>query len=169
MENPLLIWATLCLAAAVVIFLLELLIPSGGLLGVLAAVFFIASLIMFYGVSTMVGIIMSIISLAATPFLIAFAIKIWLTTPIARLLTLNNPPGIRDARQPGKAGSEQTQDERDVIGATGVALTDLHPVGSCQVAGRKFDGIAEGAFIQKGTKVRVLGRSGAQLRARPAE
>lgn len=44
----------------------------------------------------------------------------------------------------------------DLIGAVGVALTDLRPAGSAKVNGERLDVVAEGGFVDKGQRVRVI-------------
>jgi membrane-bound serine protease (ClpP class) len=44
----------------------------------------------------------------------------------------------------------------ELVGALGVALTDLRPAGSARVGGERLDVVAEGGFIAKGARVRVV-------------
>lgn len=44
----------------------------------------------------------------------------------------------------------------DLIGAVGVALTDLRPAGSAKVNGERLDVVAEGGFVDRGQRVRVI-------------
>ncbi len=167
MDNPLLIWAILCLLAAVVLFLIELLVPSAGILGMLASLCLVASIVMFFGVNWTLGLVMSIVSLAALPFLFALAIRVWPSTPLARLLTLGNPnQSAETLDEDPTAGAVSPNQADELIGAQGVALNDLHPVGSCRFGQRKYDCIAEGSFIEKGAPVRAVGWSGAQVKVR---
>ncbi len=59
--------------------------------------------------------------------------------------------------QESSAGSE------DLVGQTGEALTDLRPSGKVAVTGGELDVIADGAFIRKGSKVRVLRQDGMKI------
>ncbi|MFQ6046160.1 MAG: nodulation protein NfeD [Gemmatimonadales bacterium] len=44
----------------------------------------------------------------------------------------------------------------DLIGAVGVALTDLRPAGSAKVNGERLDVVAEGGFVDRGQRVCVI-------------
>jgi membrane-bound serine protease (ClpP class) len=43
-----------------------------------------------------------------------------------------------------------------LIGATGVAATNLRPAGRIEIAGELYDSIADGSFISKGEEVKVI-------------
>jgi len=55
------------------------------------------------------------------------------------------------------------------VGRRGTVLTDLRPVGTVRIGGARFDAIAEGEFIGRGTEIKVAGVDGAQLVVRPLE
>jgi membrane-bound serine protease (ClpP class) len=46
--------------------------------------------------------------------------------------------------------------ERDLVGKTGTARTDLRPSGKVQIDGKVHDAVSEQSFIEKGTNVRVI-------------
>jgi membrane-bound serine protease (ClpP class) len=55
------------------------------------------------------------------------------------------------------------RDHTDIVGKEGAALSDLHPVGSAMVEGRKLDVITNGVFIKKGSRLRVIEASGPRI------
>ena len=67
------------------------------------------------------------------------------------------------------AGGASLDDEAAVAGSgkrvgwTGEALTDLRPSGKAVLSGEEFDVAADGAFISKGAKVRVLEQDGMRI------
>jgi len=67
------------------------------------------------------------------------------------------------------AGGASLEDEAAVVGSgkrvdwTGEALTDLRPSGKAVLSGEEFDVVADGAFIRKGAKVRVLEQDGMRI------
>ena len=67
------------------------------------------------------------------------------------------------------AGGASLEDEAAVAGSgkrvgwTGEALTDLRPSGKAVLSGEEFDVLADGAFIRKGAKVRVLEQDGMRI------
>ena len=54
-------------------------------------------------------------------------------------------------------------DYQDRTGFTGEALTDLRPSGKVVFSGEELDVVADGAFIRKGSKVRVLRQDGMKI------
>jgi membrane-bound serine protease (ClpP class) len=53
-----------------------------------------------------------------------------------------------------------------LIGKTGEVATDLRPAGTVQIEGKKYDGVTEGGFIEKGKRIEVIGVSTGQLKVR---
>jgi len=51
----------------------------------------------------------------------------------------------------------------DLIGRTGVALSDLRPAGKAEIEGRRMDVVTEGGYIEKGKKVVVSEVYGARV------
>ena len=155
------LFAVILIAIALILFFAEVFIPSGGLLGVLAAAALVAGIVVLFSLSTTAGMIGLIVSLAALPFLIAFALKIMPNTFIGRMLTLKNPPP-RDTEDGGSASHA-------TVGATGQAITDLRPVGTCLIDGKRTDCLADGGVIEAGQSVRVVVVDGMQVKVRPTD
>jgi membrane-bound serine protease (ClpP class) len=57
----------------------------------------------------------------------------------------------------------------DLVGQHGVALTDLHPSGTAQVAGERFDVVSESGFIPRGAPIRVVRAEGYRVVVLPLE
>ncbi len=58
------------------------------------------------------------------------------------------------------SGYVSAPDRDDLIGAEGVAETDLHPSGIATIDGERLDVVSEGGFIAQGSRVRVLHSDG---------
>ena len=56
----------------------------------------------------------------------------------------------------------------DLVGAVGVAATDLHPSGSALIDDERLDVVAEAGFIEKGQNVRVVRSEGYRHVVEPA-
>jgi membrane-bound serine protease (ClpP class) len=56
-----------------------------------------------------------------------------------------------------------------LVGRCGVALTDLRPVGRMEVDGEPFDALAEGIFVSRGTRVKVIAVHGNRIVVEPLE
>ena len=57
----------------------------------------------------------------------------------------------------------------DLIGESGMALTDLRPSGAALLAGKRTDVLTEGSFVMRGTKVRVIKVEGSSVVVVPVE
>ena len=158
MSDSRVIAAVILIAVALIFFFAEVFVPSGGLLGLLAAAALIAGIVALFQVDTTAGMIGLILSLIAIPFLLAFALKIMPNTVIGRMLTLKNPPPPDD--------KQAASDNEALTGATGKAITDLRPVGTCLINGKRMDCIADGSMVEAGQSVRVVLVDGMQVKVR---
>jgi membrane-bound serine protease (ClpP class) len=48
----------------------------------------------------------------------------------------------------------------DLVGAEGVAATDLHPSGTAVIGSERLDVVSEAGFIDKGERIRVVRSEG---------
>jgi len=67
------------------------------------------------------------------------------------------------AEMESKKGFTGLPDLSALVGREGTLLTDLRPVGTVQIGDRRFDAIADGLYLERGTTVRVARIRGAQL------
>ncbi|MFM9957129.1 MAG: NfeD family protein [Phycisphaerales bacterium] len=162
--EPLLLWGFGLLAAAVLLFVVELFIPSGGLLGVVAAVAAIAACVAFWRAGTWWGVSATLFVLTATPIAFNFAIKIMPHTPMGRALILGE--GEDEVQRRAIETMREAEATKAIIGATGVAVTPLRPVGMAEIEGQRIEVLAEGGPIDAGTKVRISGVIDNQVRVR---
>ena len=102
--------------------------------------------------------------------LIAVMVSAW---ALARTL-----PGSNRLRRSGvmlgeatsrDAGYISAPDRQELVGAGGVALTDLRPAGAVEVAGERVDVVADGKFIPAGTRVTIVRSDGYRHVVRPEE
>ncbi len=162
--EPLLLWGFGLLAAAVLLFVVELFLPSGGLLGILAAVASIAACIAFWRAGTWWGVGSTLFVLTAAPLAFNFAIKIMPHTPVGRALILGE--GEDEAQKRAVETMREAEASRAIIGAVGVAVTPLRPVGLAEIEGQRVEVLAEGGPIDAGAKVRISGIVDNQVRVR---
>jgi len=160
-DNATLLIAIVLLVAALALFVVEVLVPSGGLLGLGSAGCLIGGVVMMCMVNLTWGLAVAIIALAALPFALGFAIKIWPDTSIGHWLSLQEP------KPANESASISQQDQR--IGAEGQAVTDLRPIGTCLIDGRREQCLASHGMIEAGQHVRVVSCAGMQLRVEAIE
>ncbi|MCA9307057.1 MAG: NfeD family protein [Phycisphaerales bacterium] len=161
------IWAFGLGLGAVLLFLIEFLVPSAGIIGAVSFLLVCASIYAFFQVGEWWGIASVGIYMVLIPIAINFALKVMPHTPIGRKLMLGGPDTEEEEARK-RAERERTEREQAaaLIGAEGEALTDLRPVGSVKIEGMRIEALAEGAMIDAGTRVRVVKVEGSQVKVR---
>lgn len=157
-------WAIALILFALLMFAVEVFIPSGGLIGLLATSSLIGGILCLYLVDQTAGVIATVIVMIAAPFVLWFFIKYLPDSPWGKRLALNE-------RQ--KADSTSYVKSRDenpqaLVGKIGLALTDLRPSGTCRFDRERLDCLAESGMIEKGTRVVVASVRGLEINVRPA-
>lgn len=162
------IWGFGLALAALVLMLIEILLPSAGLIGAMSLIAVIGSIIAFFMVDEWWGMASLGIYMVLVPTAIVFSIKVLPYTPVGKRLILGSPDEeeqISAARQ-ARERAEREQAEA-LVGAQGQAVTDLRPVGSVEIEGTRIEALAEAGMIRAGTPVRVVRVDGTQVRVRP--
>ncbi len=154
--------AVILLIAALGIFVVEVMVPSGGVLGMLSACCLVVGVVMLCLVNLTWGLVVAVVALIALPFAIGGGLRIWPDTPIGRWLTMSEQQKAHFDSQ-----KETAPDPR--VGVEGVAITDLRPIGSCMINGKREECSAAQGLIEKGAKVRVVAVDGMQLRVEAVE
>jgi len=152
-------WGCILFGVAFLLLVVELFVPSGGLIGLVCGVAAVASIVAFFKYDTAWGIGTTLAYIILTPITLVFVFKLWLNSPIGKTMILGDldPAGPEDAG----ALSEQQRLERlaalrDLLGAEGVAETALRPVGTIRIGDHRIDGMAESGVIEAGTPITVI-------------
>ena len=168
-----LLWGFILAAVALGLLFLELLVPSGGLLGVLCGVAAIGSVVAFFQHDTVIGIAALLAYALLTPILLVFVFKVWIHSPLARRMVLG---GKEAAESDGEADSvraaewarlKRMEELRQLIGAEGVTITALRPIGFAKINGQRLDAMAETGIIEAETPVVVTDVYDNQIKVRP--
>ena len=171
-----LIWALLLFAVSVVLLVLELFVPSGGLISVLAGVSALGSILAFFRYDTTWGLVATGMYLVLGPIVIVYGLKWWINSPLGRRMILSNPTDLDplDPDSPSAISSEHARQERaaqmrQLIGARGLTVTSLRPIGTVKIEGQRIDALAESGVIEPGTPVVVTEVYDNQVKVRRAE
>lgn len=159
------VWSIVLFLIALAIIALELFVPSGGMLGVLAALAVIGSLVLGYLSSWAFGATMTVVVIVVVPLVIASALKWWPHTPIGRLI-LNTPPESSDEVLPE---NDPRYELRELIGTFAIARTKMLPSGIVRIGDRSYDAVAEGQAIEPGQTVKIVGVDLNRLEVRLAD
>lgn len=148
-------------AVAAALFLLEMFVPSGGLIGLLCGVAVIGSIVSFFKYSTAFGAFSIGAYLLLGPLGIIAAFKLWTGSSIGRRMVLGGDT-MDSGETPEEAmyASERARiarhaELRALIGAEGVAETSLRPVGTVRINDQRLDAIAESGIIEPGSPIVV--------------
>lgn len=153
------------IGVALVLVAIEVFIPSAGLIGIIAGAAAIAGVVCLWQVSAEWGIAGTLGVLVLGPSLFFYLLNILPSTPAGRRLIGELPEEERAERD---LAERRARDERAaLVGAEGVALTDLRPIGTVEIDGQRYDALAETAAIDQGTRVRVTRATMLELKVRP--
>jgi len=157
------VWAILLLIGAVGLGFLELFIPSGGVLGILAVLALLGSVVFAFMQGTVFGLVLLMAVVVGVPFLVWYMLAIWQSTPIGRRILLD--PAEDPALQP----NEELERHKALLGKTGTAKSLMMPSGMIEIDGQRFDAVSAGMPIDPGTLIRVVQVDGINLTVRPAD
>jgi len=158
-----LIFAVFLFFACAFLIIAEVFVPSGGLISVCALACLIGGVVIFFQNSTAAGWIGVAIAFVMIPSVLVTAYKIFPKTRFGKSVTLTPPQ-----RQRGDAVADTAELKR-LLGAVGVVLTPLRPVGTCDFSGQRVECVAESGYVDKGKKVQVIRVQGTQLTVRVIE
>lgn len=160
---PDIVWAILLMVVGCVLVVLEVFIPSGGIISILAAVSFLASIFLAFqpGPTTgpAIGLIFTATTVLAVPTLVALAFKYWPKTPLGKAF-LGELPKESDVLP------EDTR--RALVGRVGIARSKMLPSGTVEIDGQMIDAVTQGRAIEPGTYVVVSEVRANRVVVRPA-
>ena len=153
------IWAFVLIGIALVLFCVEIFVPSGGLIALLGALAVIASLIAFFIHDVNTGLIATGIYILFGPVLAWIAFRIWAASPLAKRMILGGivEEDADEARQRSIARQQEQQSHlQSYIGKQGTAVTILRPVGVVRISIEAESTIEVVAVYDNQVKVRVV-------------
>lgn len=144
----------------------EFFVPSGGVLGVAAAVAALTAIVIAFTHSFTFGLTIVLVLMVTTPVLFILIVRIWPKTAVGRNM-LNRQV---DSRMPDPP-EPKTLDGvplSSLVGRIGVARTHLLPSGQIVVDGHKANAVSSGQPIDADSPVWVTRCVGSQLQVRVA-
>ena len=148
-------WPILLLMAGLLLIVLEVFTPSGGIIGVAAAACFAFSLLFAWQawwVSNPAWFwtyLAGMCTLIPTAAVLAF--RVWPNTPLGRKAILFGP-----TREEVLPFQEEEARLRELIGEVGLATTVLNPAGMIKVDNERLHCQSEGMIIEAGTPIRII-------------
>ena len=162
-------------ALALVMFALELFIPSGGVLAILCGTSVFGSIASLMAYDTSIGGFALVIYLVAAPFAVVYGIKLWSKTSIGRNLILgSSESALTQGMDEDETDLEAARIRRErvaalqaMVGKSGTVLTQLRPVGIVLIDGQRIDALADTGLIEIGEEIVVVEAYDNQLKVRP--
>lgn len=158
-----LLWVGSLLLVGLVMLMLEVFLPSGGVLGFLSLVAIAVAIgLAFLEQGAAVGMGVLGLAFAAVPSVLALAFR-WLpATPLGRRVL--PPPPTADDVIPA---ADRRRRLRELVGLRGRTVHELVPWGVVEVADGRHEALSEGGPVEAGTAVEVVGVQGAAVVVRP--
>ncbi|MCD4831321.1 MAG: hypothetical protein K8R02_05860 [Anaerohalosphaeraceae bacterium] len=141
----------------------EIFVPSFGLISVCALGALAGGVIIFFNISPTAGWLGVAIAVVMIPAVLIAAYKILPKTRFGKSVILSKPE-----IQPGQAVPD-TSVLKEMLGTSGIAITDLRPIGMADFSGKRLECLAESGYINKDTKIEVIKVESTELTVRPVE
>jgi membrane-bound serine protease (ClpP class) len=158
-------WTAILLIVGLVLVMVEIFVPSGGLLGFLAFTSIVSSIVLsFYQSGPIVGVGVLLVSCVLVPMALVTAFRYLPNTPMGKRLL----PSIPTAEEV-LPDSEERRKLRQLVGRVGRAKSRMLPSGAVAVDDEIIDAVSEGQPIEPGQPVRVVAVRGTMVVVRPVD
>ena len=138
----------------VVVVIAEVILPSGGILSIVAlGVFGYSLFIVFSEISKTIGFVFVAADLVLIPVLVIVGLKLLARSPVTLRKTLSRKEGV----------SSQPPELDSYIDMHGTAVTDLRPAGAAVIDGKRVDVVTRGEYLEKDSEIIVTAVTGNQI------
>ncbi|MBD3314305.1 MAG: serine protease [Chitinivibrionales bacterium] len=128
------------------VIIAELVLPSGGLLTIVAVGSLGYSLFhVFTRVSVGAGMVFVAADLVMIPIAIVIGIKLLVKSPVTLRSSLSSQEGV----------ASQDPLFKELKGKEGTALTALRPSGKAKIEGKRYDVVSGGDYVDAGAAIKV--------------
>jgi membrane-bound serine protease (ClpP class) len=160
-----LIWAGMLVALGLALVMIEVFLPTAGLLSFLSIASIVAGIgLAFYHGGSTYGFSYLAVAVVAVPVVLALAFR-WLPdTAIGRRLLPHLP--TPDEVLPD---NEERRRLRGLVGKVGRAKSQMLPSGAVLIEGHTIDAVSEGMAIDREQAVRVIAVRGTRVIVRPVD
>ncbi|MCA9213100.1 MAG: NfeD family protein [Planctomycetales bacterium] len=156
-------WPAILLFATIALAALELVIPSGGVLGIMASLTYVASIVAAY---TSWGFQFGTIYLVCTMVVAVVCgnafVRYWPKTAIGRRI-FGTPPSEEEVIP------ERRRELHALVGARGKTISAMLPSGAIRIDGRVLDAVSDGMVIEKDTPIEIVRVKANHLVVKPVD
>lgn len=164
MGEALLYWGLGLLALSLLLVVVEVFLPTAGVLGVVSVVLAIVGIVCLFRHDWRFGVGGMLAMIVLGPAAAFLALQVFPSTPLGRKI-------IHAQSVDGGPPDNPANDLAALVDREAVVLTDLRPAGFVRVeqdgAMRRVAATSEVSFIPAGTRVRITAADGMQVRVRP--
>ena len=158
--------AIILLVVGMGLALLEVLVPSGGILGLLAAAALVGSLVLAFTHDTAGGVLVLVAVAILLPVVIVLGFK-WLPkSPFGRRLILHTPKETPE--ELGVAGVCE-EDFSTLVGKSGLTDSVLRPSGFAIIDEQRHTVVSDGDMVDEGVAVQVVRVEGNSIVVEPKD
>lgn len=159
------IWVAVLLLIGLGVMMLEVFIPSGGILGFVSVAAILAAVATaFFEIGAMAGMTTLAITVVAVPTVLSLAFRWFPETPLGRRV-LPPPPDPADVLP----DATRRRQLREFVGRGGRAVGELLPWGMVEIGDLMVEAMSESGPIVAGTPIEVIGVQGMSLVVRRVE
>jgi len=156
-----LVWTFIFLFVALVFAVLEIFVPSGGVLAFMAVSTLLGSIVFAFLNGPLFGFLYFFAITIGVPLLLWHGLKWWPDTAVGRRILLN--PEDDPALKP----DVELERLKTLIGKHGVARSKMMLSGLVEVDGRRLNALSESTIIEIGDEVVVVSVDGINVIVRP--
>ena len=154
-----LLWVVVLLVLGLAVMVLEVFLPSGGILGFLSVTAIIAAIATaFLEQGPVAGMAVLAIATIVVPVVLSLAFRWFPSTPLGRRV-LPPPPDARELLPDAPSRLRL----KEIVGRTGRAATEMLPWGIVEIDGLKVDAMSESGPIPEGAAVVAVAAQGRAL------
>lgn len=157
-------WAILLLFVGLALAMMEVFIPSSGILGLLSFCSILAAVVLGFMHGPGAGFAILATAMFGLPAVVVLALKWWPSTPMGRRFLLDNLTSEQVLPD-----NPKLRGLKELVGRVGVAKSKMLPCGAVTIDGRTIDAISEGVFIEPGRQICVIDVRGTQVVVRPLD
>ena len=158
------VWVLLLLIVGLAVMVLEVFLPSGGILGFLSLTAIVAAITTaFLELGATAGFVVLAVATVVVPTVLALAFRWFPETPLGRRV-LPPPPDPADV---APAAARRLELEK-LLGRSGRALSEMLPWGMVEIDGLRVEAQSDGGPIECGAAVQAVSVQGRHLVVAPA-
>src|SRR5437763_3637255 len=133
-------------AVGIILLIAELLLPTHGVLAFVGIAALLSAIVTSFLINVWLGIGSMFGGVSIMPLIGAWLVNIWPRTRLGRELVLPSHDNVSRPIEPLPVQ----------IGATGLTVSELRPMGTCEFAGQRIEVISDLGMIPPGKQIRVV-------------